>query len=377
MEVLALKSKNATQSFRKKACAVTASIILSAGLGMPLATTGTLLNNQTVAYAEPSTQEQAEEALTKLNSLEQQMGEAENTYTQAIIDKEEAQKKVQEAQGKIEDCNEKITDLQGKLGNRARSMYRTGSSSILDLILGATSFSEFATNWGLLTTLNENDENLVSESKSLREEVTEQKKTLDEQQKVAEEKESEASSTYAQAQQLVSAQQTIYNNLSEQAKQELEAAKNAQVVSEAAATESYSSNNDSSGSDSGYEDSYSGGGSSYDVPASVDSGTILGRAYANVGKPYVFGAGGPDAFDCSGFVGYCVTGSYGHALGSTGSIMGLSRVSDPQPGDICVNSGHAAIYLGGGQIIHAANPSTGVVITSTSWMGGSFIYVRA
>ena len=355
---------NAAQTFMKKTGAVAASLMLTAGLSLPVTTQ---------VYAEPSTQEQADAALTKLNSLQEEMGQAENNYNQAIIEKEQAQAKVDEAQGRIEECNEEISNLQGQLGSRARSMYRTGSSTLLDLILGATSFSEFATNWELLTTLNENDQNLVSESKSLREEVSEQKKTLDEQKKVAEEKEAEANKTYAEAQSLVSTQQAVYNNLSEQAKAELEAAQKAQEEAEAAAAVAAI---ESSSTTTSYDNgsSYSGGSSSYNnsKPQTVTGNTVVDRAYGEIGKPYVWGGVGPDGYDCSGFVSYCLTGSHSR-LGTTGTFMGWTRVSDPQPGDVCVNSYHTGIYIGGGQMIHAATYGIGVVVGSVQ---SDMIYVR-
>ena len=53
--------------------------------------------------------------------------------------------------------------------------------------------------------------------------------------------------------------------------------------------------------------------------------------------------------------------------------MGWTQVTDPQPGDVCVNSGHAGIYIGGGQMIHAATYGVGVVVGSVQ---GGMIYVR-
>ncbi len=343
----------------KKTGVVASSLLLTFGLSLPMAANLTNTNSQ--AFADPSTQEQADAALSKLNTLQQEMGEAENNYNQAIIEKEEAQAKVDEAQNWIDECNEKISGLQVQLGNRARSMYRTGSSTLLDLILGATSFTEFATNWGILETLNENDENLVAESKSLREEVTEQKKTLDEQKKVAEEKEAEANKTYAEAQQLVSTQQAVYNNLSEQAKAELEAAQQAQEQAQAAAAQQAISNG-----------SNSGGNYNNNKPQTVTGNTVVDRAYAELGKPYVWGGVGPNGYDCSGFVSYCLTGSHSR-LGTTGTFMGWTRVSDPQPGDVCVCSYHTGIYIGGGQMIHAATYGIGVVVGSVQ---SDMIYVR-
>ena len=349
---------NAAQNLMKKTGAIATSLLLAASLSIPTIQVS----------AEPSTQEQADAALTKLNSLQEEMGQAENNYNQAIIEKEEAQAKVDEAQGRIEECNEQISSLQGQLGSRARSMYRTGSSTLLDLILGATSFTEFATNWSILTSLNENDQSMVSESKSLREEVTEQKKTLDEQKKVAEEKEAEANKTYAEAQQLVSTQQAIYDNLSEQAKAELEAAQKAAEEAQAAAAVAAINTANTGGS------SYSGGGTNYNdsKQQTVTGNTVVDRAYAELGKPYSWGGVGPSGYDCSGFVSYCLTGAHSR-LGTTGTFMGWSQVSNPQPGDVCVNSYHAGIYIGGGQMIHAATYGIGVVVGSVM---GDMIYVR-
>ena len=347
-----LTDANVAKNLMKKTGTVATSLMLVAGLSFPV----------TQAYADPSTQEQADAALSKLNSLQEEMGQAENNYNQAIIEKEEAQAKVDEAQGRIDECNEKISGLQTQLGSRARSMYRTGSSTLLDLILGSTSFTEFATNWGILTSLNENDQSMVSESKSLREEVTEQKKTLDEQKKVAEEKEAEANKTYEEAQQLVSTQQAVYNNLSEQAKAELEAAQQAQEQAQTQAAQQAISSGGSSG----------GGNYNNDKPQTVTGNTVVDRAYAELGKPYGWGGVGPDSYDCSGFVSYCLTGRHTR-IGTTTTFMGWTRVSDPQPGDICVNSGHTGIYIGGGQMIHAATYGVGVVVGAVQ---SGMIYVR-
>ena len=99
---------------------------------------------------------------------------------------------------------------------------------------------------------------------------------------------------------------------------------------------------------------------------------MVNRAYSQLGKPYQWAAVGPNSFDCSGLVSYCLTGSYSR-LGTTGTFMGWTRVSSPQPGDICVNSHHCGIYIGGGQMIHA--PRKGDVVKVSSVHSG-MIYVR-
>ena len=109
---------------------------------------------------------------------------------------------------------------------------------------------------------------------------------------------------------------------------------------------------------------------------SVDGGSVVSRAYSKLGCAYSWGGIGPNSFDCSGFVSYCLTGRYCR-LGTTGTFMGWTRVSDPQPGDVVVNSYHTGIYIGNGQMIHASDYSTGVIISSVAaGMNNNYIFVR-
>lgn len=106
--------------------------------------------------------------------------------------------------------------------------------------------------------------------------------------------------------------------------------------------------------------------------SNANGGTIVSRAYSQLGKPYEWGAYGPSSFDCSGFVSYCLTGSYTR-IGTTLTFMGWTRVSNPQPGDVVTTATHCGIYIGNGQMIHA--PHTGDVVKVGPVQSG-MIYVR-
>ena len=112
------------------------------------------------------------------------------------------------------------------------------------------------------------------------------------------------------------------------------------------------------------------GGSGESAPAG--SNEVVQRAYAELGKPYSWGAVGPSSYDCSGLVSYCLLG-YHTRLGTTGTFMGWKHISNPQPGDICVNSHHCGIYIGNGKMIHA--PQTGDVVKISN-VHKDMIYVR-
>lgn len=99
--------------------------------------------------------------------------------------------------------------------------------------------------------------------------------------------------------------------------------------------------------------------------------TVVETAKNYIGYRYVYGAAGPNSFDCSGFTSY-VFKLHGVSLSRTAKAQYSNGVavarSDLQPGDLIMfgpsisGINHVGIYIGGGQIVHAANPSRGVTI---------------
>ena len=173
------------------------------------------------AHAVTAAEKQAEAnaALEKLNAMQEKLDRAEVSLYAAETERDDAQARMDEAQGRIDSASSRISELQDKLGNRARSMYRSGSSTFLDLLLGATTFQAFASNWDLLNDMNQNDADMVEETKALRSEVESEKAVYEEQRNVAAQKAEEAEAVKKEAESLVSQMQDTYNSLSEEAAQ--------------------------------------------------------------------------------------------------------------------------------------------------------------
>ena len=106
----------------------------------------------TTAFAETAAEKQAEADAVRnqLIGLQADLEAAEISYYSALDERDAAQKAMEDQQAKIDDANSQISDLQDKLGTRARNMYRNGSTSFVDFVLGAASFEEFTQNWDLL-----------------------------------------------------------------------------------------------------------------------------------------------------------------------------------------------------------------------------------
>ena len=106
-----------------------------------------------------------------------------------------------------------------------------------------------------------------------------------------------------------------------------------------------------------------------------DRDRIVMTAFAQVGKPYLYGGNGPDAFDCSGLVRYAYSAGGASTPRTTATLFTSGRdiaFDDAQPGDLLFYRldparsapSHVVVYLGDGEGIHA--PSSGKPIRAVN-----------
>ena len=113
--------------------------------------------------------------------------------------------------------------------------------------------------------------------------------------------------------------------------------------------------------------------------ATVDtgSGSEMGQAVAEyalqfVGNPYVYGGTSlTNGADCSGFV-MSVYANFGVSLPHSSAAdrkqgYAVDGLSNAQPGDLICYSGHVALYIGDGQIVHASNSKTGIIVSKANY----------
>lgn len=111
--------------------------------------------------------------------------------------------------------------------------------------------------------------------------------------------------------------------------------------------------------------------------AASSAGSEVGKAvidYATqfVGNPYVYGGTSlTNGTDCSGFV-MSVYANFGVSLPHSSSALrsrgyDVGGLANAQPGDIVCYSGHVALYIGNGQIVHASTSKTGIIISNANY----------
>lgn len=359
------------------------------------------------AFAETAAEKQAEADAVRnqLVGLQADLETAGENYYAALDEQESAQRSMEEQQVKIDETTEEIEGLQDRLSTRARSMYRSGSTTFIDFLLGASSFAEFTQNWELLNQINANDADLVDQTKAAREQLQAAKDEFARQEQISAQKAAECKQIHDEVQVKVQNATELMNSLDEEARALLEqeqaaaaaaAAAQAQAEAEAAAAAaggngggnqgggSNDGGNQGGGNDGGYQGGGgndgggNGGGSTIVYPggggSAGDNSAAYSYACSRIGCPYVWGAEGPDSFDCSGLV----TWAY-RQLGielphqSEAQMARATRVvsvSEARPGDVLWRYGHVGIAGGYGGTPYVHAPTFGACVRNTdslSW----------
>lgn len=336
-----------------------------------------------------SLQSQLTTLMGKVNTLESELIQTGEDITKAQSDLVVAQKKEKEQYAAMK--------------KRIKYMYEAGNDSAFETLVTSDDFTDLLSKAEYVQNVHSYDRKQLQEYVETKQQISDLKDSLEKDQKELESKQAEYEKQGDNLNNLITSKSAEVANLDSEiqaaaeaaakeaaeraAKEAAEkAAKEAAKKQQASAANNSTSSNRHNSTTSNNTTRPSGNNTSSSTTkpsgnntssnttsgSNANGGTIVSRAYSQLGKPYVWGACGPSSFDCSGFVSYCLTGSYTR-LGTTLTFMGWTRVSNPQPGDVVTTATHCGIYIGNGQMIHA--PHTGDVVKVGPVQSG-MIYVR-
>ena len=337
-----------------------------------------------------SLQSQLTTLMGKVNTLESELIQTGEDITKAQSDLVVAQKKEKEQYAAMK--------------KRIKYMYEAGNDSAFETLVTSDDFTDLLSKAEYVQNVHSYDRKQLQEYVETKQQISDLKDSLEKDQKELESKQAEYEKQGDNLNNLITSKSAEVANLDSEiqaaaeaaakeaaeraAKEAAEkAAKEAAKKQQASAANNSTSSNRNNSTTSNNTTSNKNNTSNTTRPSrpsgnntssnttsgsNANGGTIVSRAYSQLGKPYVWGAYGPNSFDCSGFVSYCLTGSYTR-LGTTLTFMGWTRVSNPQPGDVVTTATHCGIYIGNGQMIHA--PHTGDVVKVGPVQSG-MIYVR-
>lgn len=369
-------------------------------------------------------QSKQSEAQSQIDSLESSINKINKKADELLKEQSTLREETVQLQKDIEVLTERIAKREEAIRNQARDVQVNNQSSVyVKALLDATSFTDALGRLKAMTTIVNANNDLVNQQKAdkkavedkkaeneaKQEEIAKNQATLEEQKGTLEAKQADLNVLKASLAEQQATKESEKQALAEQKaafeaeqkrvrEQQAQAAAVQQAAQQAQASVSTSTNNASSSSSSSSQASSSNSTSSNasssnagvsnvvspSRPAPAPSGNgsaIVAEAYKHIGKPYVWGAKGPNSFDCSGFTRYVYLQVTGRDIGGwtvpqegAGTVI---PVSQAQPGDLYFwgsrgSSYHVAIALGGGSYIHAPQPGESVKVGSVAYFAPSF-----
>ncbi|GAA0179700.1 NlpC/P60 family protein [Clostridium sediminicola] len=310
-----------------------------------------------------------EELNSKIELLDSQIEET-------LYETEELNKTIAEIEQNVETANREIEQAEKDMeaekelyGERISAMYMGGRSNYVEVLLGSKNLSDLLSRIQTIKTITELDEEIIANLEAKQAKIEKSKKEMEEQNVKLASTKSIYDEKMLKLQEDKDDQQSYIDKANKEAtayanvlnKDKAQIAKTQKLIDQARNnTPSYDPSRGS---------------------ASISSSAIVAYASNYLGRPYRWGATGPNSFDCSGFTSY-VFAHFGVNLprtsrsqGTVGSYVSKSKL---KPGDLVFFAKpgraihHVGIYVGNNSYIHS--PQTGDVVKISSLSSRSDYY---
>ena len=375
-------------------------IVFLAVIGLVLILGITVMPSSSTAASLAEKQAQAAALGAEVSQLEDQYGSLQERWRGELVELQAINADIADAKAKLEQAKADLKVAKARLQERAIAIYRDGGgSNQLVQLAEAGSFSEFFDRVDTIQRVGDQDASIVGRVQSAAERVEAQQKRL----RVAGAKQAKvvrkAAKSKRKMQSVLASRQAALSSVTGEIRAIMARQRAAAAAADAAAARASAKRFISptgqvvvpdagdTGSQPSTHTTDSPAESEAPAPVSVplpppsgSASAAAGIAMGKVGAPYVYGAAGPNSFDCSGLVVWAFAqAGRGGLPHSTYSLIGMGvevPMSEAQVGDLVFtnNSGHMGIYVGGGSMVHA--PRTGRTVTVESLSNYSVVSIR-
>ena len=313
---------------------------------------------------------QAAELQRQIDANDHQLVALSEQLNGARLHRDLAQAGIDEAQRRMDAAEAERRRVRAILSRRAAQMYTGAGSSSPLAAMDVKSLGEIASRSRYASAAADHDDSLIAQLQKATESLAARKSDLERQRAAAQAETDAASAAKAKIdsanRQAQALKQQVKGEIATILKQEADARAAAQARAAAAGPRQ------------------SGGHSSIpanfpNVPApNAGAAAAVAFAKAQVGKNYQYATSGPDTFDCSGLTAAAwqqAGVSLAHYSGAQYDETMRIGSGDLQPGDLVFygpgGANHVEIYIGGGMVVSASNPSSGVVLAGVRYGSAS------
>ncbi len=354
---------------------------ITASIGIAIASILAVLVPISTASADSISSEKAQAAAiaARITQLNNQVNVLAEQYDQASYKLSDIQTQIAATQKSIAAQQKKVDQLKAKLANEAITAYtQAGTASGLMSILQGTG-TDASVRQVILNTVSFSQQDLISAFQSAKTQLQSQQSQLAAEESQANSTVQQIASAKAAAQSATSQEQLQLTQVNGTIAVLVRQQQQAQAAAAAAAAKRILQQQLLQQQQQQQQRGLGSTPSLFQptsvVPSSNAASIALQWARNELGKPYVFGAAGPNAFDCSGLMTYIFAKagvSLPHSAAAQYDVTQRVSYSQLQPGDLVFYYqpiDHVGIYIGGGDIIVADNPSVPVKIDSLYWDG--------
>lgn len=326
-----------------------------------------LVSSQNLVFATPISLKKARlsEIKDQMDNLNIQIEIADEDYMESEGKLSNIKQKVYLNELKLGKAKKKLRKRKRLLNNRAKGLYQKGELDFIEILFSTKSFTEFIESLDFITRVSNRDAQVVKQVKKAKTDLERAEKNLS----VAKTNQQQAVNIAYKKKKAIEKQIASRKELISGIEEDIKRLEVEQLRKQRLIIRQQTITNSSTGTPT-----------KIPVPTNVPKSGVVGIAMAQLGKPYQWGAAGPNSFDCSGLMmfAYSRVGiSLPHSSKAQFGVGQAVGKENLQPGDLVFFGSpihHVGMYIGNGSMVHA--PNSGDVVKISPAFRGDYVGAR-